>query len=519
MMVLISISNISAETQQDVNEKWFHKYAKLDKENFNDIVELNDGSLFAVGESQAPSYNGILFKIDADGNQLFYKDFTNTVLLFKIIKDNNDYVIVGYGHDSEVVIIKVDENANQIATNSYGGWSKIAKQLQTNKISKTSDGGYIICGSDTNNGPMNGFVLKVDKNLQQEWLIFPSIANAYNELNSIIETSDGNFVAVGQGDDNNVNYHGAGWLLKIDKNGNVLLNMKIDRSQTQTVYTFADVLETNNSDLIIAGTSFELPTSTNPDPSQGILLKIDKNGNELWFKDYGSDKYERIFSLIRTSDGNYVIGGQTEGNVTNGTKKGYIDACLFKVDSNGNELWAKQFGDTTNTFSYLKNVIQTKNGSYIGVGEFATISRYGFVFKVDVLRNIAFDANGGNGLMNSIKMYYNDKLTLPTALFTKDNHEFKGWALTKSNADKGIVDIVDNALYHHKNSNDVTLYAVWNKLASSNNSNSISSNQNVSNINSNLPKTGSSTLLLSSLLISITLLSTWLCINNNGNKK
>ncbi len=69
------------------------------------------------------------------------------------------------------------------------------------------------------------------------------------------------------------------------------------------------------------------------------LVKVDKNGTEIWNKTYGGDGYEKGMTLIRCDDG-YLIAGST----TSYSKDGSTDAWLVKVDKNGNEIWNKTYG-------------------------------------------------------------------------------------------------------------------------------------------------------------------------------
>ena len=59
------------------------------------------------------------------------------------------------------------------------------------------------------------------------------------------------------------------------------------------------------------------------------LIKVDKNGDEIWNKTFGGALSGRLFSIIQTSDGGYVMAGMTE--------KTLQDALLIKTDSEGNK--------------------------------------------------------------------------------------------------------------------------------------------------------------------------------------
>ena len=83
-----------------------------------------------------------------------------------------------------------------------------------------------------------------------------------------------------------------------------------------------------------------------------FLLKIDKDGNEIWNKSFGGWKEDVGEKIIETSDG-YIIGGYTEsyGN-------GDADFWIIKVDENGNEIWNRTYGGSRTDFG--KDIIKNQ---------------------------------------------------------------------------------------------------------------------------------------------------------------
>jgi len=115
------------------------------------------------------------------------------------------------------------------------------------------------------------------------------------------------------------------------------------------------------------------------------LIKTDEEGNEEWSKTYGGSSTDFGFSVQQTSDGGYIISGET---FTYGV--GAADVYLIKTNTSGNEEWSKTFGFAGNYWSGGKSVKQTSNGGYIitgWVGSSSTGDEDIYLIKTDVSGN------------------------------------------------------------------------------------------------------------------------------------
>ena len=70
--------------------------------------------------------------------------------------------------------------------------------------------------------------------------------------------------------------------------------------------------------------------------AKACLLKINKNGDTLWTKTFGDSSNDVGYSVRQTNDGGFIIGGTK--NIQN---QAFSDAYLVKTDSLGNLLWSK----------------------------------------------------------------------------------------------------------------------------------------------------------------------------------
>ena len=63
------------------------------------------------------------------------------------------------------------------------------------------------------------------------------------------------------------------------------------------------------------------------------------HGADYWAKTYGGSGLEYICSVQQTSDGGFVVGGQTESFGAGGN-----DVWVLKLDSDGDKIWRKTYG-------------------------------------------------------------------------------------------------------------------------------------------------------------------------------
>ena len=92
-----------------------------------------------------------------------------------------------------------------------------------------------------------------------------------------------------------------------------------------------------------------------------FLIKLDSSGNLSWARAIGGEGCDFGRSIQQTSDGGYVITGYT---LRFGA--GDYDVFVIKLDSSGNLSWAKTIGGTNIDYGY--SIQQTSDGGYIITG-------------------------------------------------------------------------------------------------------------------------------------------------------
>ncbi|PCH97829.1 MAG: hypothetical protein COB85_02440 [Bacteroidetes bacterium] len=92
-----------------------------------------------------------------------------------------------------------------------------------------------------------------------------------------------------------------------------------------------------------------------------FLVKTDINGDTMWAKAYGGVGSDIGRHMQQTSDGGYILAGETGSFGAGGT-----DIYLVKTDMNGDTMWTKAYGGTGNDFAWY--VSETSDSGYIVSG-------------------------------------------------------------------------------------------------------------------------------------------------------
>jgi hypothetical protein len=188
--------------------------------------------------------------------------------------------------------------------------------------------------------------------------------NGYNRAYCVRQCDDKGYVMLGSFQYSWAYYTNM-YLIKTDSLG----NMKWSRTYSPSIG--ASIEKTFDHGYILLGNNYSVMT----------IIKIDSVGNIKWTKQFHNTVLSGSFfsgsTIVQTADSGYVIAGTFQ------VASGNQDVFLLKINSNGDSLWEKTYGDAG--FDVVLDMKKTKANGFILAGK----SQLGF---------------NGNYLLNIIKV-------------------------------------------------------------------------------------------------------------------
>jgi len=315
-----------------------------------------------------------------EGNLLFAQNAAflgsnENDVAFSITKFENKFYIAGTTcatdkSPTNFYVLELNENGSLKNKFIFGNTHRdIGKDILVNSsgifvLGKTWDGGF----------PNNDMVLnKLDFKGRWQWEEY--YGGHHNDLgHKFIFTKDGGFAMAGF--NRSIDDFGDAYLVKADKDGKMIWENHFGDRFVDHAF---DVVETDAGNFIVVGTKggFFNPTSTdflNHD-ADIYIIKTNANGEKLWEKTYGGQAHDWAKEIIKAPGGGYYVCGSTQS-----VGAGSFDFFLMKIDADGNELWFKTYGGKD--FDYGESVGVSKDNNLYILGSSAS---YSDNFKTDFL--------------------------------------------------------------------------------------------------------------------------------------
>ena len=223
-----------------------------------------------------------------------------------------------------------------------------------NSISQTSNGGYWVAGYTKTYGlpGQNAYLLRFNS---LGSLLFSRVfgGTGTEVAYSVVNTSDGGCAVAGW-----TNSYGQGgydmYITKFDAAGSLQWNRVI--GGTDVDYA-TSIIQTSDGGFVVTGQTMSYGAG-NVDL---IILKLSNVGNILWTRTAGYLGNDVGACVIETTDGGFAVCGNTSSYGSGST-----DVFIVKTNSSGVVLWSRVIGGSGQ--DQASSLIQLSDGSLVAVG-------------------------------------------------------------------------------------------------------------------------------------------------------
>ncbi len=335
--------------------EWQNSIGGNASDDLHSIELTSDGGYILAGEStsnisgdKTENSRGLddywIVKLDASGNVEWDKTIggsdSESFPQIKVISDG--YYISGDSWsnisgdksenavgDDDYWLLKLDSAGTIVWQKTIGG----STYDTFSSMALTSDGGCILGGYSESNisgdktenskGGYDYWIVKLNSSGTIEW--DKTIGgNETDVLNSIIQTSDNGFLLSGRsssgisGDKTEVSLGGPDyWIIKLNSSGTIEWQNTIGGNDIDQAYS---ANQTSDGGYIIGGFSRSAISGDKTENGQGNfdcwLVKINNVGIIEWQNTIGGSEIDGITSVMQSSDGSYILGGNSQSNIS-----------------------------------------------------------------------------------------------------------------------------------------------------------------------------------------------------------
>ena len=299
------------KTDANGNMEWNQTYDWTDSYRIKSLLSTYDGGIAIAGHTIPHDFSDFwLVKIDTNGKIEWNKTYGGEIQdrAYSLVQTSDGgYALAGStwsfgaGKD-DFWLVKTDSLGNMEWNRTYGG----AESDSANSLIVTSDGGFALAGStwSFNLSSFDYWLVKTNANGNMVWNQTYDYKSYWDVAYSVFETSEGGYAIFGTA---NLPVPLEGhtfWLVKTDWNGEWQWN------KTYIGRGYEDInslIKTSDGGFALAG----FKNSFSGEGNDFWLIKTDGSGNIIWSQTYGGTESDVAHSLVETSDGGYAIVGET----------------------------------------------------------------------------------------------------------------------------------------------------------------------------------------------------------------
>ena len=405
-ILLLLVCYFLPSSSQPIVLEWQACFGTNYREDAMDVCATGDGYIVIGTYQTSDAYDALLIRTDLFGNLVWQKTIGGSMadVPYRIFPAGNDCYYISASSassDGDITlnpypnsksnkwILKINGMGDIIWDKIYGGsgfengWTACF----------THEGGMVsIDYTESDDGDISNYfgswdtwLLRTDSLGNKVWDF--TIGTEFLDFpNAIIQTSDRGFLVAsgsmpttgGNITCTPFNYENSDIVLfKIDSLANIEWQRCIGGSEDESI---KDIIEVEDGYILLchvysgdgnmSGSGYHYGTSSQGHPTSDVwVAKTDFEGNILWHKCYGGTHYDTPNSIFPTTDGGYIVIGETFSNDGDVSGKHqphgyYSDIWVFKINASGDLLWQKCFGGLGDD-KLWNGVIDNGDGSYV----------------------------------------------------------------------------------------------------------------------------------------------------------
>lgn len=333
------------------------------------VVNTSDGGYFIAGYTNFDDGKiaSTVVKANAEGNEE-WSTILDTANLNTVkdvlLNDDGTYVLlvdqfeqVGNSITGADIMVKtLAEDGTILTTHLFDSDNLGTYNDFGNGIIKTNDGGYLVIGTtnNTSGGDTDMYVLRLDASFNLIWDKIYGNVNGLNDAGGSV-MEDANGDLIWLGIEQVSTTNSRARMVKTNSLGNILWDFNYPLVENNTIVSGTSTV----GDFINVNGNYLF---TGSHSRRGItLVNVDSDGQEIWFKQFQentSNSGDKGNDIVLGSDNTLVIAGHSGG--TNN------DMFLVKTDIQGELIWQNTFGDAG--FDEAQAITVTPDGGLVFVG-------------------------------------------------------------------------------------------------------------------------------------------------------
>ncbi len=184
----------------------------------------------------------------------------------------------------------------------------------TNGIVELAGGGFVTTTPirwETDGSPVSylgTYIRRIDALGNEVWSQYYEFGMSDNsQFDKIIQDSDGHLVLAGYQTDSILGK--VSTLLKLDTNGNEIFSLSYEFDTFSYPYYIKNIIQTQNEDYVLVGQRYINDPTIFPDEKYGFILRTDKNGNVIWQQEIDAPEHIRFEDIFENELGEFILTG------------------------------------------------------------------------------------------------------------------------------------------------------------------------------------------------------------------